>query len=254
MKNLIVSLILFVLLSGLQSDRIAAQEDSNLRRRAMFVTKKADGLEIKILKQTDKVFALVSPGYEFKSGDCIRISFLSNFDGHVYFVNVAPNSDTRVIHHALVKAEKENELPAAPNVIRFDDEVGVEILKIVMSRDSIPVFDDALKTAEGMLGKTATSVAKELGSRSLPPKSEPKGEAVGIVQPNNNEGTRCRGLFFPGGEKTRCRGLAVDTGNPQKNQGTVAVAIPDDPNDKNADGKLKSGDVVVVELQLKHTK
>ena len=240
------------LLVGFLPINVTSQQDDTQRRRAMFVNKAADGLEIKILKKHDDEFLPIAPSHEFKADDEIRINFHSNFEGHVYFVNVAPSGETRVIHHTSVTAEKENELPAAPDGIQFDKEVGIEVLKIVMAREAIPVFDEALKSADGFLGKTPASVAQELRTRSVPVPSGKKDENVGIVQPNNDPGARCRGLHLATGDKFRCRGLVLASGNPQANQGTVAIAMPDDPKEKNADGKLKPGDVVVIDLRLKH--
>ena len=250
MNKLLTHIIFLILLSLSRTNQPAAQDDNDFRLRGMFTTKTADGLEIKILKKSGSVLEPVSSSYEFKSGDEIRLNFRSNFDGHVYFVNVAPSGISSVIHHALVKAEKENELPTAPDVIKFDHEVGAEVLKIVMSRDKISVFEDALKTNDGVLGTTATSVAQELTARSLQIKSDPKSENVSIPEPKKETGIRCRGLSF--GAETKCREFQVATNNTQKNQSMVAVAIPDNAKERNADGKLKSGDVVVIDLELKH--
>ncbi len=217
----------------------------------MFVNKAADGLEIKILKKHDGEFLPIAPSHEFKAGDQLRIRFRSNFAGHVYFVNVAPSGETRVIHHESVNADKDNELPTEDS-FDFNEEVGVEVLKIVMARESIPVFDDAMKTNKGFLGKTPASVAQELRTRSVPPPAGKKEESGGIVPPNNDPGARCRGLHLATGDKFRCRGLVLASGNPQSNQGTVAIAMPDDPKKKTGDGKLKPGDIVVIELHLKH--
>jgi hypothetical protein len=236
------------LLSGLLPDRIPAQEDG-LRRRAMFVNKAADGLEIKILKRTESEFELVAPSHEFKAGDKIRIHFRRNFDGHVYFVNVAPSGETRIVHHSQVKADIENQLPAAPDAILFDKEEGVEVLKVVLAREAIAVFEDAIKTANGLLGKSPASIAPER-TRSLLPPAGKKIEPNGIAPPNNDADARCRGLKLATGDKFRCRGLVLASGNAQKNQGTIAIPIADDPKDSG--GKLKSGDVVVIDLHLKH--
>ena len=53
-------------------------------------------------------------------------------------------------------------------------------------------------------------------------------------------------------ERGNCCGLVLASGSPQSNQGTVAIAMPDDPKEKNGTGKLKPGDIVVIELHLKH--
>jgi hypothetical protein len=163
-----------------------------------------------------------------------------------------------------------NELPGTPNVIKFDDkEVGTEILKVVISRQRIPVFEEAIKSAGGELGKSAQSVASELAdapttkpagkpaastSSSAPAKSEAKptaskSENVGIIQPDNEPKMRCRGLEL--GKEIRCRGIELAKDDAKKNEGAVMVAIPDSPKEK-ADTKLKPGEVAIIELRLKH--
>jgi hypothetical protein len=241
-----------------------AQEE---RARGMFVDKKADGLEIRVLKNVGGKFTLVSTNQEFKSGDEIRVQFRSNFDGFVYFVNVTPKGETRVIYHNQVRADDMNELPGTPNVIKFDDkDVGTEILKVVISRQRLPLFDEALKNAEGVLGKSASSVASELTdgtpakpakpATSTPPtttvQAKPQGaksENVGIIQPDNDPKMRCRGLEL--GKEFRCRGIELAKEDAKKGEGAVMVAIPDSPKEK-ADTKLKPGEVAIIEIRLKH--
>lgn len=237
---------------GVCTANVTPQQDDTIRRRAMFVNKRADGLEIKILKLNGGVEETVSPSQEFRAGDELRLAFRSNFDGHVYFVNVAPNSDTNVIYHSQVKADQENTLPSGKEVIQFNNEVGVEVLKIVLSREAIPVFDEARKSANGYLGKTPDSVVKELRTRSAPAPSGEKTESVGILSPNNDPGARCRGLKLAIGDKFRCRGLVLASGNSVPDRGTIAIVMPEEAKEKTDDGRLKAGDVVVIDLHLKH--
>jgi hypothetical protein len=267
LQKLIVPAVILALASALA----AAQE----RARGMFVDKKADGLEIKVLKNVGGQFQLVSPSQEFRAGDEIRVQFRSNFDGFVYFVNVTPKGETRVIYNSPVRADVMNELPGTPNVIKFDDkDVGTEILKVVISRQRLPLFEDAIKNADGMLGKSAASVASELadappakqGKPAQQPAPSPankpanagaagakpaggKSENVGIIQPDNDPKMRCRGLEL--GREFRCRGIELAKEDAKKNEGAVMVAIPDTPQEK-ADAKLKPGDVAIIEIRLKH--
>ena len=142
-------------------------------------------------------------------------------------------------------------------MIAFDNEKGTEIFKVILSPSKIEEYEAALMNSGGELGKTAESVAAELSGK---PKTDSKaskdkgkdkgtkaapGEAVGIVQPEVSSGTRCRGLGFDANPAMRCRGLSFAATPEDKEKGTV-VAI----NDKQ--GKMKSGDVAVFELRLKH--
>ena len=251
MKNkTIICLVLAVLLtanfsaSSAQGKSKSKQEE--VRTRAMFINKKADGLEVKL---TNEKRELLDPGKAFKAGDKIRIQFTSNFSGYVYFVNVAPSGVTKVIHVEAVDADKEYFLPSK-DPIEFDKEVGTEILKIVMSYERIKPYEDARKNSDGELGKSASSVAEELADNG--PKKDgkkatgkPPGEAVGIVTSNNTCG-RERGLVLASGQEARCRSLVLASGNQAKNEGSV-VAISDKQGTK-----LQTGEVAVFELRLKH--
>ena len=231
--------------------------------RGLFVGKKADGLEIRILKFQDNKPMLVDPSETFKSGDSIRIQFKSNFDGFVYFINVSPSGVSKVIYKDKIKENALNELPGGSDVITFDKEVGTEILKLVMSRDQIQVFEDAVLKADGTLGQSPSSAASELSSNKQEPKPPAKGQAkspdkvsetVGIVPPDNQSSTRCRGLEMAMGTR-RCRGLELAPGNPKKDQGTVVVAIPEAKAEAKPEPKsatLKPGDAAVIEIRLKH--
>ena len=254
-----------IVMIGLLATSVLGQE----RARGMFVEKKADGLEIRVLKNIGGEFKLVPSSQEFRSGDEIRVQFRSNFDGFVYFVNVTPKGPTRVIYNSSVRADVVNELPGTPNVIKFDDkETGTEILKVVISRDRIALFEDAIKNAGGELGKSAVSVANELKdspsakpakpatnnvapASTAKPADKPgtKSENVGIIQPDNEPKMRCRGLEL--GTEIRCRGIELAKEDEKRGAGAVMVAIPEDPK-KDADTKLKSGEVAIIEIRLKH--
>jgi len=243
------SLLILFVLTGL----VMAQSSGGGRPRALFTTKQADGLEIKVLKNDKGVFSLVDPGQEFKSGDEIRVVFTSNFDGNVYFINVAPSGASRVIYRREIRAGQVNELPAGQEVIKFDKEVGDEVLKIVMSRKPLAVFEDALKKTDGKLGLTAASVVDEIVKNK--PGSKPHAENVGIVEPDNSRNEmRCRGLELALGKEVRCRGLELATGDRKKGEGTVLVARQDDDGGRknSASGELKPDDVAVIEIRLRH--
>jgi hypothetical protein len=229
--------------SSAQGKSKAKQEP--MRARAMFVGKKADGLEVKL---TNEKGELVDPGKSFKHGDRIRVSFESNFKGYVYFVNVSPGGVTKVIYNREIEADQSYDLPSKPYAIEFDKEPGTEILKVVLSYERIKPYEDALKSSDGELGKSATNVAEELADTSSAKggkkgTGKPEGEPVGIVaSPCGRE----RGLVLASGQEARCRGLVLASGNKTKNEGSV-VAISDKQGTK-----LNTGEVAVFELRLKH--
>ena len=113
------------------------------RERAMIVKsfkdKKVEGLEVKLLDTRGEA---VDPARSFKTGDRVRISLASNFDGYVYFINVDPKGATRVFWHTRVEADRDNLLPQGSEAIEFTgDDKGTEIFKVVMSPDKIATGD-----------------------------------------------------------------------------------------------------------------
>ncbi len=242
---------------GMAQKKVSAAKKQEARERAMVIKnykeKAVDGLVVKLL---DRKGNAVDPAASFKSGDELKISLISNFGGYVYFVNVTPGGKTKVFWQTRVDADEEYTLPKGKDVIAFDNEKGTEIFKVILSPSKIDEYETALMNSGGELGKTAESVAAELGGK---PKTDSKaskdkgkdksgkaapGEAVGIVQPAES-GARCRGLGFDASPGMRCRGLSFAATPEDKEKGTV-VAITD------KQGKMKSGDVAVFELRLKH--
>ncbi len=229
--------------SSAQGKSKAKQE--TVRARAMFVGKKADGLEVKL---TNDRGDLLDPGKSFKAGDRIRVSFESNFKGFVYFINVSPGGVTKVIYSKAIDADKTYDLPGGREAIEFDNEPGTEILKVVLSYEKIKPYEEAIESAGGELGKSASSVAEELADNSANKggkkgAGKPVGEPVGIV---TGSCSRERGLVLASGKEARCRGIVLAAGNQAKNEGSV-VAISDKQG-----SKLNAGEVAVFELRLKH--
>ena len=244
---LVLGAFLAVNLSALsaQGKAKAKAKQDTIRARAMFVGKKADGLEVKLTNERGE---LVDPGKSFKAGDRVRVSFESNFKGQVYFINVSPGGVTKVIYNSAIEADKSYDLPAKPYAIEFDKEPGTEILKVVLSYEKIKPYEEAIESAGGELGKSASSVAEELADNSIDKGSKksagkPVGEPVGIV---SGSCSRERGLILASGKEARCRGIVLASGNQSKNEGSV-VAISDKQGNK-----LNTGEVAVFELRLKH--
>ena len=227
-------------LSAQGKAKAKAKQDT-MRARAMFVGKKADGLEVKLTNERGE---FVDPGKSFKAGDRVRVSFESNFKGQVYFINVSPGGVTKVIYNSAIEADKSYDLPAKPYAIEFDKEPGTEILKVVLSYEKIKPYEEAIESTGGELGKSATSVADELTDNSTSKSGKkPVGEPVGIV---SGSCSRERGLILASGKEARCRGIVLASGNQSKNEGSV-VAISDKQG-----SKLNTGEVAVFELRLKH--
>jgi hypothetical protein len=231
--------------SSAQGKSKAKPKQETMRTRAMFIGKKADGLEVKL---TNERGDLVDPGKSFKAGDRIRVSFESNFKGFVYFINVSPGNVTKVIYNGAIDSDQSYDLPAKPYAIEFDKEAGTEVLKVVLSYEKIKSYEDAIESSGGELGKSADSVAEELAGNNTEKDGKqtgvkPAGEPVGIV---SGSCSRERGLVLASGKEARCRGIVLASGNRANNEGSV-VAISDKQG-----SKLNAGEVAVFELRLKH--
>lgn len=239
-KFTLILLSLFsLMISGFAEDNKKDDKTQDTRARALLVKQvddgKVDGLRIKILQYKNGSLWAVDPATNFKSGDQIKVSFKSNFDGYVYIVNITPGGKKQVLFpvkdsgdNRIVK-DKIYSLPDGNEVIAFDEETGVEVLQVYMSKARIKVFDEALKNAGGEVGSSASSAATELQAKD-----------------NSQKGGIAEESAAVGGIRARKIILA-----PSRDKEKENVAIPDDGKGKPA--KLASGDVAVFEIRLKHS-
>jgi Domain of unknown function (DUF4384) len=188
-----------------------------------------DGLRIIVYMVQGNNLVPIDPSRSFKKGDQIKIEFESNFDGYVYFVNVPPSGKKAVIYpdararenNNMIRARQRYVLPQSMPLEFMDDDKGVEVIQVIMSRQTIPLFDNAIKSSNGELGETALDAAAELVG-GINVKSKPKD--------------------LPGG----VRGRSVRLAPPKDGDKTGAVvAVPD--------AKLKPGEVAIFEIRLLHT-
>jgi hypothetical protein len=221
------------------------KEEARTRALLVKVDKgEVDGLRIKILKSENDILTPVDPARDFKSGDKIRVAFESNFDGFVYIVNVTPGGKTKVLFpykqegNNMVSKGQKYEFPGE-GLIEFDDEVGTEVLQVYMSRERIKSFDDAMKNPNGEMGTSAASAASELagGKTVATPAAQP--EQSGVIADNANSVLPSEG---EGAVRTRKIRLA-----PGKDQEKVAI-----PENNGTPVKMKSGEVALFEIRLKH--
>jgi hypothetical protein len=241
-RILFILLALAVLFSGVAEAQKPRSRSLTLGGKD--VTQKRDGLEIQILKEVRGKWVQAGQTDEFKAGDKVRVQFWSNLKGHVYFVNIAPTGKQKVIYSQAIEKDQDYTLPGRNGGremwIEFDNDKGIEILKLVLSATPIKVFDDALNSTQGEMGENPFSVSNELLSGNQPAKQY---EQVAMIQPKGAGCPRTRELNI------RCRSLGFDPPDPKQGKGAVVVAIPDS---KNASGKLAKDEAIVVELRLKH--
>lgn len=241
----------WMLLAALCGSLVFAQDPPRTRTLSLGgkdVTKKSDGVEIKVLKDVAGKWTLVGQGEEFKSADKVKVQFWSNIKGYVYFVNIAPSGKQKVVFSQSIDKDHDYILPGKDGNkemwIEFDNEKGTEILKLVMTAAPIKVFDDALNKSQGELGESVFSATDELSGTPKDPKKDY--EQVVMIQPT---GTKAGGCPRSRELGIRCRSLGFDPPDPKSGKGAVVVAIPDS---KSPSGKLGKDEAIVVEIRLKH--
>lgn len=226
-RAIVIAIVFLSLVTGVMS----AQKKPGDRSRALLMrnyeTGTTDAMRVVVYKVERGIHAPVDPSRRFTQGEEIRVAFEANFDGFVYFVNVSPGGKSRVLFpypdeiDNTVRSRRRYQLPKT-GVLAFDQEKGVEILQVIMSRDRVPLLDDAVRNANGELGGSAKSAAAELAARS------------GIVSDNI--------AMVLTGAGVRSRGIKLSQGKDKDKQGSLI----------SMDGKLKSGEVAVFEIRLKH--
>jgi Domain of unknown function (DUF4384) len=207
-----------------------------------------------LLKAEDNTFVPVNPGQEFKSGDEVKLSFESNFEGYIYVVNIEQEGKKCLLFPYMgetnnkVKLDQSYTLPRSASW-KFDEVKGTEVVQVIMSREPIAFLDDALKSPACSnpescceLSSSASSAAAELGANAKKSDGSMNGTAkptqAGITDTNLTP-------VLPTG--IRAREIRFSAGKDKDDKGSV-VAI----DDKGASGKLKQGEAAVFEIRLKH--
>jgi hypothetical protein len=210
---------------GKQSER----DDPDTGARRIFVTKSSDAMQVILYKLDSGSWAPVSPCHEFTQGSEIKIEFKSNFDGFIYFVNVSPNGERSVIFPYTdmtkndVRKDEKNVYPANDKSWRFDNEMGTEVVQVIMSRSNIPSLDQAAKRPDGLLDKRAPSASADL----------PCGITNKAAPPP---------IAGQGSERLRTRDIITAPGKDKDKNGSY-VAVPE---------PLKPGEAAVFEIRLRH--
>lgn len=237
MKKMALMVLALLALVCLLATVTAAQDQSDGMRtrsiRMQYDAGRIDGMRVVVYLIENNNLIAVDPAREFRKGDCIKIEFASSFDGYVYFINIAPSGKSAIIYPDLKAKEVDNVIHARqryllPHATPFefvDDERGIEVVQVVMSRRPIPLFEEAIKNGNGELGDTAASAA----------------ELMGLESKRSGIDTESSTNILPPGVRARSARLAPPKDKVE--QGTV-IAVPD--------SKLKPGEVAVFEIRLRH--
>jgi len=200
----------------------------------------ADGVKVAVLRYKDGDWTGIGEGEKFREGDRVKIQFVSNFEGYIYLVNVRPNGRKRVLFPYPGKAS--NLVSNGTTYIWpeigawvFDNEPGKEVIQVILSKEPVPIYDEAVKRPDGDLEESATNAATQLASRT------PKKKDEGYIAQNAS-------LSELTGYQTRS--VRYGPGKDKNNKETVAVVST--PESTVTPVKLAAKEVAALEIQLDH--
>jgi hypothetical protein len=215
---------------------IAAAADQAGDVQTLFKDGTADAIRITVLSAGTDGLRPVDPARVFRQGDRIRVAFESNFDGHVYVVNVTPGGQTNVLFPYaseagnLVTGHTRYELPRN-GFFEFDAEKGTEVLQVYLARRPIASFEAALKSADGKVGVTAAAVATELAG------GVGTGDAATVP-----DGMRARRVVLAPGRDREKDGTFVAISIPEGTRATKETPV----------ARLENDEFALVEIRLAH--
>jgi len=122
-----------------------------------YETGKIAGIQVTVVLVNQNSFIRVAPDREFKPGEEIKVALESNFTGYAYLVNFGASGRNTVIFPAygeanLLRAGGLEYLPKTYS-IKFDENAGVEILRVFVSPQRIPFFETAIEARGGELNR-----------------------------------------------------------------------------------------------------
>lgn len=206
-------------------------EERSRSIRQSYREKKEDGLNLVVyLVEGGRETPVDPAAHTFKKGDQLRIKFRSNFDGFVYFVNIDPSGKKSVIYPDLGFRDHQNQIRAdtdysfpGEDILKFEDDVkGTEIVQVIMARQPVSFLEDAIKNANGALGKTRANAASELAGNA-------NAQQIKVLPDKGEEGA------------VRSRSIRLDRPKDRDKEGTF-VTVPDK--------QLKPGEVAVFQILL----
>jgi hypothetical protein len=219
----------------------AADAEEQLTPRAMVIKNRADGVRVTVLKDG----SAIDSEQVFTADDELKVRLKSNFKGYVYFLNIEPGGKRCIIFPCSKSMRNEISpgvttlLPRDPHVIGFDEKAGTEVFQVIVSREPVPFLDAAMANRDCcesecgcQLSGSAASAAAELAGVSKQQTSPFAVENLIAAIPRDS------GI--------RSRGVKLASGRDQK-KGEAFVAI-----DAKEGDTLKSGQVMVFEVRLKH--
>lgn len=149
-----------------------------------------DRVEVKIFQVRNNALEPIASDHEFNPGDEIKVALRSNFDSHVYMINIGASGRVRVLSPG---TDEENLLPAnqweyfpRSSSVRFDRMAGIEVMCVLLSREPIPFLATAIEEREGLLNSEEFAALrlmwyqearKEIGAAAEKKKENKKGKS-----------------------------------------------------------------------------
>lgn len=212
--------------------------------RGLFINKAADAMRVRVVDE--KTDSAVFPDQQFKQGDTLRIEITTNFDAHLYIVNLEiANDKTNRFLVFPSPAVPDNQLKADSSArlsSTFDQHPATEVLQVIASHDSLDFLESALKSSNCSESENRCPLDQVAGARLT--------QLLGNRRPSSGQKG---GVFSVSGEKRkddsiRTRDIILSAGKDKEDKNTY-VAVQ---KDGGAEGRLKSGEILAFEIRLKH--
>ena len=222
------------------------QEDPGVRARGLFIKRTSDAMRVKILDEGDEP---VDPARVFVQGDKIKVELESNFEGYLYIINSEPNGRKCLLfpyarqRDNRVEPKKIQKYPAGEDVIAFNEEKGIEVLRVIMSRKPIEFLDSLLKNSNCDDPEKCCELSGEASGQMAKVNDQTEDQGRGGLAESNIEQV----LPKEKREGVRSRDIIFGAGRDKREGSFVAVS-----GEKGKGGKLQSGQVAVFEIRLKH--
>lgn len=224
---------------------LPSEVQDDLTPRGLYISKSADAMRVKILDA--RTGAAVSPTQQFTTDDRLKVIIESNFESYAYIVNVEITKarEQRFMLYPNPRAVNNRIKPGEPLElsVAFDEKPATEVLQVIVSRDPVDYLTAALNArcsaAENRClldTQVATRVASIMGDNNAPRQTG----AAGIFPRKSDRRQNQSGL--------RSRDIILAPGKDADAEETY-VAIP---LKAEGEGRLKSKEVVVFEMRLKH--
>lgn len=149
-------MLMMILFSVLWLGTAAPQQPpSSLSPAHLYQTNQAEGIAVSLLLKRDDRVVETSPQSIFRSGDRIKVSLTTNFDGFVYVLTVNPAGELTLLFPSsdvgtfnAVRRGVTYQIPSKlDGWFKFQGQKGQERLFVTMSPEPVPEIEQEFKSA-----------------------------------------------------------------------------------------------------------